>query len=114
MAEPIRIRRGQGTCGDRSLAQLFDSNLADVKAATSLAAIDGELMAITAPTGCSIPEIQSDAVPLGRSAIVVEDFAAASIGTRKDELRLCHSDWPYLASALVGEAWITRDELAIT
>jgi len=61
-----------------------------MKAAALLAAIDSKLIAFTDAAGCSIPEIQGDAVPLGRTAVVVEYFAASRIRPWKNQLRFCH------------------------
>jgi hypothetical protein len=102
--EPIMVLRNGKSPGAGSLAKLFDSDLADVKAATPLAAIDCELIAFTTTASCSIPEIESDAVSLSRTAVVVEDFAASRIGAWKNQFHICHSDRPFRPGAADLEA----------
>jgi hypothetical protein len=104
LTEPILVLRRGKSPRAGSLAKLFDSDLADVKAATPLAAIDCEVIALTTTAGCSIPEIKGDAVSLSRTAVVVEDFAASRIRAWKNQFRICHSDRPLHPSAADLEA----------
>lgn len=76
--------------GDGSFAELLDRYLADMETTTSLASIDGKLIAFADTAGRSIPEIQGDAVPVRRTTVIVEDFAASRIRARKNQLCFCH------------------------
>jgi hypothetical protein len=70
----------------------IDGPLPDVKACASLATEDRQAIAFAAPARGSVPDLQRDAMAIGRAAVGEEDLAAGRVGLREEYLMSRHLD----------------------
>lgn len=66
--------------------------MTDVESSAALAAMDGQPIALPDPTRGPIPDLQSDAMTIGRAAIGEEELSAGRVGPREDQLGSRHLD----------------------
>lgn len=81
-----------GRVWDRSDRDGIDGLVTDVESSAALAAMDGQPIALADPTRGPIPDLQSDAMTIGRAAIGEEELSAGRVGPGEDQLGSRHLD----------------------
>jgi hypothetical protein len=87
--------------------------LSNMETTAPLAAANGQLIAFADAAGRSVPELQSDAVPIRSAAVLVEGLAASGIGPGENQLMPRHPDQSSRPLALAATAARPRGKTSL-